>query len=57
MGLGVSLVNELSAQAWNEHLVKLPLDPPASVTFGIAVNSREQMTNAAKKFLEYTESN
>ena len=56
MGLGVSLVNELSAQAWNEHLVKLPLDPPASVTFGIAVNSREQMTNAAKKFLEYTES-
>ena len=35
MGLGVSLVNELSAQAWNEHLVKLPLDPPASVTFGI----------------------
>ena len=53
MGLGVSLVNELSAQFWNEDLVKLPLDPPASVTFGIAVNSLEHMTSAAKKFKEY----
>ena len=53
MGLGISLVNELSARFWNEHLVNLPLDPPVSVTFGIIVNSREHMTNAAKKFMEY----
>lgn len=52
MGLGISLVNELSARYWNEHLVKLPLDPPESVTFGIAVPSTEHMTNAAKKFVQ-----
>ena len=53
MGLGISLVNELSARYWNEHLVKLPLDPPQTVTFGVAVPSRENMTSAARKFLEF----
>ena len=53
MGLGISLVNELSARYWNEHLVKLPLDPPQTVTFGVAVPSREHMANAAKKFLQF----
>jgi DNA-binding transcriptional LysR family regulator len=53
MGLGISLVNELSARYWNEHLVKLALDPPQTVTFGVAVPSREHMTNAAKKFLQF----
>lgn len=53
MGLGVSLVNELSAQYWNDHLVKLPLDPPHKVEFGIAYTSREHMTAAAKKFYDY----
>jgi DNA-binding transcriptional LysR family regulator len=54
MGLGVSFVNELSAQFWNEHLVKMPLDPPQSIEFGVAVPSREHMTGAAKKFLDHT---
>ena len=53
MGLGISFVNELSAQYWNEHLVKLPLDPPHTITFGIAYTSHEHMTVAAKKFLDY----
>ena len=53
MGLGISFVNELSAQYWNDHLVKLSLDPPARVTFGIAYTSHEHMTAAAKKFLDY----
>ena len=53
MGLGISFVNELSAQYWNEHLVKLPLDPPHTLTFGIAYTSKEHMTVAAKKFLDY----
>jgi DNA-binding transcriptional LysR family regulator len=54
MGLGISFVNELSARFWNEHLVKMPLDPPQSISFGVAIPSREHMTGAAKKFLEYT---
>jgi len=53
MGLGVSLVNELSAQYWNDNLVKLPLDPPQKVEFGIAYTSLEHMTAAAKKFYDY----
>lgn len=53
MGLGVSFVNELSAQFWDEHLVKLPLDPPQKVEFGIAYTSREHMTAAARKFYDY----
>ena len=54
MGLGISFVNELSAQFWNEHLVKMPLDPPQTITFGAAFPSRDHMTGAAKKFLSYT---
>ncbi len=53
MGLGISLVTEISSRFWNEHLVKLPLDPPERITFGIAVPSPEHMTNAAKKFVQY----
>ena len=53
MGLGISMVNELSAQYWNDHLVKLPLDPPEKLTFGVAYTSEEHMTKAAKKFLAY----
>jgi DNA-binding transcriptional LysR family regulator len=54
MGLGISFVNELSAQFWNEHLVKMPLDPPQKITFGVAFPSREHMTGASRKFLDYT---
>lgn len=53
MGLCVGVCNELAAQYWNEHLVKLPLDPPARVTFGIAFTSKEHMTAAARKFLDH----
>ena len=54
MGLGISFVNELSAQFWNDHLVKMPLDPPQTITFGVALPDRDHMTGAARKFLSYT---
>ena len=53
MGLGVCICNELAAQYWSDHLVKLPLDPPSKITFGIAYTSEEHMTASAKKFLSY----
>ena len=53
MGLGISLVNELSAQYWNEHLVKLPLEEREWITFGIVVPSKDSMTSAAHKFFDY----
>ena len=54
MGLGISFVNELSAKYWNEHLVKLPLDPPENIMFGMAVPPKESLTNAARKFIRCT---
>ena len=54
MGLGISYVNGLSARHWNEHIVKLPLDPPEKLQFGIAVPSLKNMTSAGRKFLDYT---
>ena len=54
MGLGVALVNELSAKNWNEDVVKMPLDPPASLELGVAFPSYDKMTNAARKFLDCT---
>lgn len=53
-GLGVSVVNELSASRWNDRLVKLPLDPPEQVTFGIAYSSFDRLTPVARKFLDYS---
>lgn len=52
-GLGVSIVNELSAKRWNDRIVKIPLDPPEMVTFGIALNSLDRLTPVARKFLDY----
>ena len=37
----------------NDNLMKLPLDPPQKVEFGIAYTSKEHMTAAAKKFYDY----
>lgn len=54
MGLGISLVNELSAEHWHEDLVKLPLDPPENVTFGIALPDPGRLSAAAKIFLKYS---
>lgn len=51
-GLGISICNELSIHRFNEHLVKLPLDPPEKVTFGIAFKSYDRLSAIARKFLD-----
>ena len=56
-GLGVSIVNELSTERWNDHLVKMPLDPPEMITFGIAYTSLERLTPVAREFLDYAVKN
>ena len=50
---GIPETDEWVNEFWNEHLVKLPLDPSESVSFGIAVLSSEHMTSAARKFVDY----
>lgn len=51
-GLGITIVNELSARRWSENLVKLPLDPPETVTFGIAFREYDRLSPAAKVFMD-----
>lgn len=52
-GLGMSIMNELCTTLWKDKLAIMPLDPPESVTFGIASARGRHMSPAAEKFLEF----
>lgn len=52
-GLGMSVMNELCTTMWSDRLCILPLDPPSTVTFGIAVSKKRHLSPAAVKFREY----
>ncbi len=52
-GLGVNIVNEFITKSWESDCVILPLDPPASVSFGIVIPSFETATPAVRKFLTF----
>ena len=53
-GMGMSIMNELCTTLWKDRLSILPLDPPASATFGIAAAKQHHLTPAASKFLEFS---
>lgn len=53
-GLGVSVMNELITCKRLCDVVKLPIDPPASILLGAAYPSQDSLSPAAKKFLEYS---
>ncbi len=52
-GLGMSIMNELVTKGRQNNVKMLPLDPPRSITFGIAAPSMEALSPAAKKFVSY----
>ncbi len=52
-GLGMSIMNELCTRLWKDKLAILPVDPPQSVAFGIALTPLHHVSPAVKKFLEY----
>lgn len=56
-GLGVSICTELSSRHWSGPIVRLPLDPPEKVNFGIAFKSYESLSLVARRFLEYAVKN
>lgn len=51
--LGMSIMNELITKNWNCNVVKLPLDPPQHIDFGIAVHSLKESSPAARTFIRY----
>ena len=52
-GLGMSVMNRLCTSMWRDKVAVLPLDPPSTVTFGIAAAGNRHLSPAADKFEEY----
>ncbi len=52
-GLGVSVMNRLITRRRECDVAMIPIDPPASITLGVALPSREDTSPAVKMFLRY----
>lgn len=52
-GLGVSVMNELITKKRVCDVAKLPVDPPAQITMGIALHSKAGASPAVRKFVQY----
>ena len=52
-GLGVSVMNKLITEKRVCDIAMLPVDPPASITLGIALHSRADLSPAVRRFLKY----
>lgn len=55
-GLGISIMNELITRNWPCEIVKLPIYPPRSISFGMALNYLRHSSPAVKRFVKYSES-
>ena len=52
-GLGMSVMNKLITEKRICDIAMLPVDPPASITLGIALHSRADLSPAVRRFLNY----
>ena len=52
-GLGMSVMNKLITERRVCDIVMLPVDPPASITLGIALHSKADLSPAVRMFLKY----
>ena len=53
-GLGVTLMNKIWLETLGEGVIALPLNPPQLVNIGIAMQSEENASPAAKRFIQFT---
>ena len=51
-GMGMSIMNDLITRRLNYDVVKITVDPPQYITFGIAIPSLKSAPPAVKKFVE-----
>ena len=51
--IGVNIVNEFITRSWESDCVLLPLDPPASVDYGIVLPSAEGTSPAVRRFVSF----
>ena len=52
-GLGMTITNRLITEGFQADVVKLPLDPPQHIQFGIMIPNRDALSPAARKFIAY----
>lgn len=52
-GMGMTIMGDLVTQRWRFNVVKLPLDPPQSLTLGIALPSLAQASPAVRRFVKF----
>ena len=52
-GLGISVMNELVTKTYPFHGVKLPLEPPQTITLGILVPELDSAPPAVRRFLDF----
>ena len=51
-GLGMSIMNKLITDRLDYDVIKIPVDPPQHITFGVAIPSLDHAAPAARKFVE-----
>ena len=55
-GLGMSIMNRLCTRSWDFDVRIRPLDPPQSVTFGMASLPETKASPAVRRFMDYAAS-
>ena len=54
-GLGMTITNHLITEGFQADVVKLPLDPPQHISFGIMFPDKDTLSPAARTFIEYAQ--
>ncbi len=54
-GLGISFDQKLNSLHWNAEVEEIPFDPPQYISLGIAVPSLNELSPAARKFIDCAE--
>ena len=52
-GLGMTITNRLITEGFQADVVKIPVDPPQHICFGIMIPDKNTLSPAASKFVEY----
>ncbi len=52
-GIGMTITNRLITEGFQADVVKLPLDPPQHIHFGIMIPNKDALSPAARKFVAY----
>lgn len=51
-GLGISIMNELITRNWQCDVVKIPVSPPRSIRFGMALTNLKHSSSAVRRFVK-----